>query len=192
MERFIYQDGVRYNVLHLPKYFVVKGDLNLGYMGLTELPDLSTIRVEGSFYCNDNYLTTLYGSPTEVKRNFFAGHNKLRSPEGCTRIIPLVFEVCDNQLITLENGPEFAGTYLCQRNLLKSLKGVTINEMVRFDCRGNPLESLDFAPFLVKTALYDRNTIPRESRCKYDELVWAYNELLRMNIIKQRYTARDV
>ena len=116
-ERFIYQDGIRYNALYLPKDFVIKGDLDLSYMGLTKLPDLSTIRVKGSFYCNDNYLTTLYGSPAEVERNFFAGNNKLHSLEGCTRVIPMVFEVCNNQLETLEYGPEYTGTYLCQKNL---------------------------------------------------------------------------
>lgn len=40
---------------------VFRGNLDLSYMGLTELPDLSAVTVTGDFYCRENQLTSLQG-----------------------------------------------------------------------------------------------------------------------------------
>ena len=65
------QDGKLYDVFDLPKDFVVKGDLNLRGMDLTELPDLSTITVNENFNCGHNQLTSLAGAPKSASRYIF-------------------------------------------------------------------------------------------------------------------------
>ncbi|MBQ9271561.1 MAG: hypothetical protein IJ218_04795 [Alphaproteobacteria bacterium] len=60
------QDGKLYDLYDLPEGFVIKGDLNLSDKGLTKLPDLSKVIVEGSFLCQNNQLTSLQGAPQEV------------------------------------------------------------------------------------------------------------------------------
>ena len=63
---FIKQDGKFYDLYDLPDGFVIKGDLDLSGKGLTKLPDLSKVIVEGSFRCQNNQLTSLQGAPQEV------------------------------------------------------------------------------------------------------------------------------
>ena len=75
----VYQDGHYYDALNLPKGFVVKGDLDLSGMGLTELPDLSTVTVKGNFYCGCNQLTTLERAPKKVSGNVYCDDNHLVS-----------------------------------------------------------------------------------------------------------------
>ena len=55
----IKQDGEYYDIWNLPEGFVVKGDLNLSRMNLTELPDLSHVIVKGDFECCGNQLESL-------------------------------------------------------------------------------------------------------------------------------------
>ncbi|MBQ9270858.1 MAG: hypothetical protein IJ218_01145 [Alphaproteobacteria bacterium] len=57
----IKQDGKCYNLYDLPDGFVIKGDFDLSDKGLTKLPDLSKVIVEGSFRCHNNQLTSLQG-----------------------------------------------------------------------------------------------------------------------------------
>lgn len=75
----IHQGGHYYDAFNLPKGFVVKGNLDLSGMGLTELPDLSTVTVKGNFYCGNNQLTTLKGAPKKVGERVYCDDNKLVS-----------------------------------------------------------------------------------------------------------------
>jgi hypothetical protein len=53
-----------------------KGDLDLSRLNLTVLPDiLKNITVGGSFYCYNNRLTSLEGSPKTVGGNFYCRNN---------------------------------------------------------------------------------------------------------------------
>ncbi len=77
----------------------VLGNVNLGNKGLTKL--------RRDFYCYNNQLTSLEGSPREVGGNFYCNHN---------------------QLITLEGGPQRVGrTFDCYNNKL----GVEYKELYR-------------------------------------------------------------
>ncbi len=60
------QDGNLYDLYDLPEGFVIKGDLDLSNKGLTKLPDLSKVIVEGDFDCFGNQLTSLEGAPQKV------------------------------------------------------------------------------------------------------------------------------
>ncbi len=59
----------------------VNGDVSLSYKGLSELP-LKFGIVSGSFYCSNNNLTSLEGSPIELGGSFWCNGNKLTSLEG--------------------------------------------------------------------------------------------------------------
>jgi len=73
------QGGVTYNLYKMPKKFVIKGNLNLSGLGLTELPDLSDVIVEGDFCCNNNRLTSLKGAPKGIGGDFMCLGNQLTS-----------------------------------------------------------------------------------------------------------------
>ena len=60
----------------------VNGWVDLSEKGLTELP-LSFNKVYGNFFCGDNKLTTLKGSPRWVDGSFYCSSNRLPSLEFC-------------------------------------------------------------------------------------------------------------
>ena len=69
------QDGKTYNLYDMPDGFVIKGNVDLRDKGLTELPDLSKVIVEGCFECQRNRLISLKGAPQKVGGEFNCSHN---------------------------------------------------------------------------------------------------------------------
>jgi hypothetical protein len=128
--------------------WVIHGDVDISQRSLSELPDLSSVEVEGGFYCAGNHLTSLKGAPKKVGGTFNCSHNRLTS---------------------LEHGPaEVGGLYNCEENFLTNLKGAP-REALSFDCSNNTLSSLEGAPekvtstFLcVNTAVPSLKGAPRE------------------------------
>lgn len=105
----------------------VTGELRLDSMGLTRLPDLSRVDVQGGFSCTYNKLTSLAGSPRSVRGFFSCSDNELASLEGATQ--------------------DVGGNFGCSRNKLATLKGAPPKLKHRFLCRNNPeLKSLEYAP----------------------------------------------
>ena len=83
---------------------IIRGEVDLTELYLTELLDLSAVEVTGSFYCQHNNLTSLEGAPHTV-----GGH----------------FDCQGNNLTSLEGAPHTVGGYFsCEENPLKSLKGI--------------------------------------------------------------------
>ena len=68
-----------------PDGTLVAKDIYISKMGLTELPDLSAIIVDGSFFCDGNHLTSLAGAPSRVTGDFYCNDNQLTSLEGMPR-----------------------------------------------------------------------------------------------------------
>jgi hypothetical protein len=65
-----------------------KGDLDLSRLKLTELPDiLKDITVGGNFYCYNNHLTSLDGSPKTVGGNFYCRNNTVQFTEQDVRAV---------------------------------------------------------------------------------------------------------
>ncbi len=193
----IYQDGQYWDIFNLPKGFIIKGDLDLSDMQLTELPDLSTVTVEGSFNCAMNKLTSLKGAPRKVGKNFICSSNKITS---------------------LEGGPiEVGGCYSCFNNKLQSLKGCARFVGEIFDCRDNNIQIWNDYPqsfsailfnekcqsepdeepisdemkkmlshFLEKLPLYGN-----EKTCSYAEFQALLPKLQRNIVLKSRQQIRD-
>ena len=129
-KRFFIQDGKRYDAFNLPKGFVVKGDLDLSAMDLESLPDLSSITVNGFFYCSNNKLTSLKGCPQYVGG----------------------FDCSCNEIKSLMYGPVKAAYYCCSLNDLQTLNGAPRTTEF-FYCAGNNLTNLQYGP--VKSLVYD-------------------------------------
>ena len=64
----------------------VDGDVNLYNEWLDELP-VKFNHVSGNFYCGDNNLTTLEGSPKSVGGNFGCSWNNLTTLEGSPKSV---------------------------------------------------------------------------------------------------------
>ena len=80
----------------------VAGDVNLQQMNLDQLP-LKFNKVSGNFYCQNNKLSSLVGSPVSVGADF-----------NCSI----------NHLVSLEDGPlKVKGSYMCTNNILLNLVG---------------------------------------------------------------------
>jgi len=143
-------DGKYYDVWNLPKGLAVKGNLDLSKMGLEELPDLSTIKVEGDFYCNGNKLSSLNGAPQFVGGDFCCRGNRLTSFAGAPEKINGDMDCSDNWLESLDGIPEIGGSLNCNDNLLTSLNGCS--EVIRgdFSCVGNELTTLERGPQKVE------------------------------------------
>ncbi len=102
----------------------VDGSVNLYDKGLTKLP-LKFNRVNGDFWCSENYLTTLEGCPNEVGGTFHCAINKLITLKGCPKIVGGHFTCYNNHLTSLLYGPERVGDSLnCSNNKLLSLVGI--------------------------------------------------------------------
>ncbi len=109
----------------------VDGDVNLNRCGLTEIP-LDFNKVSGLFYCGNNMITSLKGSPREVGKYFYCGGNNLTSLEYCPSIIREILYCNDNPLIFLNKAQIEVGTgFVCTDTKLPEI----LNEL--FDNRND-------------------------------------------------------
>jgi hypothetical protein len=93
------------------------GDFDISELGLTELPaSLKHLKIGGTFFCNNNDLTSLTNSPTSVGLDFDCSTNKLTSLTGApTRVV---------------------GNFYCSTNRLDSLDGLIRTDRVRLSVGG--------------------------------------------------------
>lgn len=107
---------------------IVRETIDLSNRGLKSLPDLRCVLImKGDFRCDNNELTSLFGSPRGISSGSFFCH--------------------DNKLTSLEHGPENVNDgYYCNDNDLETLSGAA-QRVKSFDCRCNPrLSSLMGGP----------------------------------------------
>ncbi len=91
------QDGQVYSIYDLEPGFVVKGDLDLSGIGLSQLPDLSEVYVLGMFDCSDNHLISLKGAPRYVGEDFKCTGNRLRTTMGISPTVEGQIVLSQNQ-----------------------------------------------------------------------------------------------
>ena len=83
-------------------------DVNFVYIGfkdLTEFPIKFNI-INGDFWCFNNNLKSLNGSPEIVRGDFYCEHNELTSLEGAPKYVGKNFDCKYNKLTSLEGAPE--------------------------------------------------------------------------------------
>jgi len=122
----------------------VNGSVDLSNYGFTELP-LKFNKVKGDFFCNDNSLLTLKGSPKEVSGRFDCSYNILTSLD-FSPIYVKNFNCRNNKLKTLVGGPDNLEYYTCSSNELTTLVGGPKNVKGLFSCENNFLTSLEGMP----------------------------------------------
>ena len=146
----IKQDGKYYDIFHLPRGFVVHGDLDLSNMDLTMLPDMSNVIVQGNFSCRANQLTSLQGAPQSVGGKFDCRENQLTSLQGVPQSVGGNFYCSFNQLTSLQGAPQsVGGDFDCRENQLTSLQGAPQSVDGKFDCSHNYLSDLMGGPQYV-------------------------------------------
>ena len=119
---YFMQDGKKYNLYDLPRDFIINTDVNLSKLGLTKLPNLSNVVVNGDFNCSHNNLRDLEGAPRVVNGDFWCGSNKLTSLYGGPKIVVGWFNCDNNNLQNLNYSPVFVdGEFDCSCNQLTDL-----------------------------------------------------------------------
>lgn len=138
-----------YDMYNIPKgkKFVYKGDLNLSDRNLTELSDLSSVRIDGNFSCFYNPLTSLRGAPREVGGNFYCNDTQITSLEGAPQKIGGDFKCSCSPLTSLKGAPQqVGGNFSCGRTQITSLEGAPQIVGGSFNCFYTPITSLHGAP----------------------------------------------
>ena len=103
---------------------IIEGRVDLGFLHLTELFDLSDVEVTGTFNCRDNDLTNLRGAPHTVGGWFYCYNNHLTSLEGAPHTVGCGFDCNNNNLTNLKGAPHTVGSFDCRSNTLTSLEGI--------------------------------------------------------------------
>ena len=103
----------------------VDGDVRLYNKVLNRLP-LKFGKVSGNFYCGNNELKSLEGSPEKVGGYFYCDQNRLTSLQGSPREVGGGFYCSNNKLTSLEGSPRSVGDdFYCSYNQLTSLEGIS-------------------------------------------------------------------
>jgi hypothetical protein len=101
----------------------VYDDVNISSKNLKIIP-LQFGKIEGYFDCSENKLTSLKGSPVELKENFCCQRNKLTSLEGSPYVVHGDFYGNDNKLKSLKGCPkEINGEFNLIRNNITDVHG---------------------------------------------------------------------
>jgi hypothetical protein len=154
-------------------------DIGLQNIKLKYLPVVFNY-VKGSFYCQDNELISLEGSPRDVGifdcsknklktleggpvdvRGFFScDDNNLKTLNGSPSNVSRWFSCSNNNLKTLEGSPNVVnGEFVCHNNELESLKGITKNITDRLYINHNNIKSLDYFPTTTSIIFTQGNPI---------------------------------
>jgi len=131
----------RRNLTKLPLIFNnVAGDFYCVNNELTSLKGSPTT-VGGEFYCGNNLLTSLFGAPIRVGWNFNCKYNNLTNLIGGPTKVGGDFNCNGNNLTSLVGAPEYIGGDFITHDQLPSLEGAPTSVGGNFDCSSNNLTS---------------------------------------------------
>ena len=149
----IYQNREYYNLYDLPKGFVIKGDLDLSNIGLTKLPNLSDVIIEGTLNCSGNPLSSFKNAPRGLKK-LTCCNCGLTSLEDFPNTLEEL-NCSGNPLSSFKNAPHGLKKLTCCDCGLTTLEDFP-NTLEELNCSGNPLSSFKNAPRgLKKLTCYD-------------------------------------
>jgi len=103
----------------------IKGNFDFSDKNLTDFKGVKFGVVTGSFFCDNNKLTSLEGAPQEVRGCFFCDYNKLTSLKGSPQKVGMSFSCSNNKLTSLVGAPQEVGeSFGCSVNPIseKTLK----------------------------------------------------------------------
>ena len=116
---------------------IIVGNVDITRLALRQLPSFfNNVEITGAFWCHTNYLLSLEGGPTRVKKAYICSYNFLKTLSGAP-----------TEVGTL--GAK-GGDFICSHNLIKSLEGAPTIVHGNFSCKENPkLVSLTGIPQVV-------------------------------------------
>ena len=126
-----------------------------------------TVDVNGQVYLHNKDIGENGGMPIQFGRvngSFSCSNNNLTSLKGCPEYVGGAFHCSKNKLTTLEYCPKYIGDdFYCSYNKLTSLKGCPEQVELDFDCNDNRLTSLINAPMKVNgNFVFGHNPLPKE------------------------------
>jgi len=137
----------------------VNGGVELDSKNLKYLP-LKFNYIDGDFYCHDNNLESLEGSPQTVGGGFYCFNNKLETLEGCPQTVDGDFYCSNNKLESLEGCPQTVnGDFYCFNNKLESLEGCPQTVNGHFNCYKNELKDLEYIPEVSGNVYIKKNPV---------------------------------
>jgi hypothetical protein len=164
--------GIRNYTINNNGLVDVDGDVYLSDRKLDNLP-LTFGTVTGFFICHYNQLTSLEGSPREVRGGFNCTNNQLTTLKGSPTEVGGDFNCHYNQLTTLEGSPGIVrGHFNCRNNQLRTLKGIS--------------ERIDGDLFLQNNPINNISSLFKTSK-QFLELLNDYNFIYNDKIIKSRF-----
>jgi hypothetical protein len=154
IERLCNKYGIENWTINSDGLVDVDGDVDLSQYRLTKIP-INFGRVRGYFYCYNNELTTLEGSPREVVGDFHCNNNGLTTLKGAPNRVVGDFSCGYNELTTLEGSPrEVVGDFHCSVNKLTTLEGAPSRVGGNFSCHDNQLWTFKGAPEFIRGNFY--------------------------------------
>ena len=195
--QYLEVDEINSILKDLPKGYVIDGDVDLGKRNLTKLPDFSNVVVGGNFCCDNGILTSLEGSPKEVKGYFDCRNNELTTLKGAPEKLGDSFDCYGNKLDNLEGAPLVVegffncagcglttlkgaprivkGDFVCASNKITSLKDGPEYVGVEYNCSRNRLSSLEGAPNKIGGNFYCRENQLISLSGKPEHIVGAFD-----------------
>ena len=117
----------------------VDGNVDISNLGLKKIP-LKFGKIDGSFDCCSNELTTLEGAPSEVGGYFDCSENELSTLVGAPNKVDNEFYCSYNKLTTLKGAPKLVGDeFWCCNNNLITLEGAPRELNGELNCSYNPI-----------------------------------------------------
>lgn len=105
IKNFCTKHGIKNYTINNDGTVDVDGNVYIHSEGLENIP-IQFGKVSGEFNCDNNFLRTLKGCPTEVGKNFTCSENELTTLEGGPKKVGESYVVINNGLSDLKGGPE--------------------------------------------------------------------------------------
>lgn len=155
------------------------GSVFLDRKNLTFLP-IQFGTIGGNFYCHNNKLTTLKGSPNTVYGMFQCSNNELKSLQHAPQLVTEDFRCSDNPITSLEYSPQYVkGNFECEHCPIDSMLLFTSTVGKNF-VHSWSFDNLDNAPLLFNFLknFYKKDLLSQKMVMSLDKI---YLEKIRLD-----------
>lgn len=135
--------GISFYTINSDGSIDVRGDVVIRQQsGLLKRLPLKFRNINGGFSCDNQRLTTLEGSPINVKTHFSCQGNRLKSLEFCPKSVNGYFRCGFNKITSLEGIPKNVKHILCRENKLSNVYGIEEGWIGTIDITNNPVHEI--------------------------------------------------
>jgi len=140
----------------------VNGNFDCSSLNIKDFKGIRFGTIKGDFFCGDNELTSLDGSPRYVKGKFSCSGNKgITTLEGGPLKVGVGFYCVNNSITNLVGSPIMVGDgyFNCSNNMITSLVGSPKNFEGDFTCSNNLIENFIGTPEKLNFLDFRKNNI---------------------------------